>query len=122
MEDKVQEILEQKKDKVRKELQTMNGVQLHELFLFFYQLNYKQCCMITPDRFTEFLESFDSNPFKIQENKEARKQLIENLLDYTDDLMSLLTAAILIKNDYTIDEIVRNYYASIDVFGQDYYF
>ena len=59
MDDKVKEILEQKKDKVRKELETMNGAQLHELFLFFYQLNYKQCCIVTPDRFTEFLESFD---------------------------------------------------------------
>jgi hypothetical protein len=78
--------------------------------------------MITQDRLSEFLEAFERNPFKIQESKEFKKELIENLLTYSNDQMSLLTAAILIKNEYTLDEIVNNYYSNVDVFGQGYYF
>ena len=35
--------------------------------------------------------------------------------------MSLLTAAILIKKKFTIDELVRNYYANVDVFSGSWY-
>lgn len=120
--DKINNILEQKRNKVKKELETLNGKELHELFMFFYKLNYRENNMITQDRLSEFLEAFERNPFKIQESKEFKKELIENLLTYSNDQMSLLTAAILIKNEYTLDEIVNNYYSNVDVFGQGYYF
>ena len=35
--------------------------------------------------------------------------------------MSLLTAAILIKKKFTVDEIVQNYYANVDGFGDGWY-
>ena len=115
-------IIEQKTEKARKELEKLNGEQLHQLFLFFYRLNYRQSNMTTTAKFNEFLGSLDSNPFKVQESKEARKQLIDNLVHYTNDRMGLLTAAVLIRNDYDIEDIIDNYYANVDVFSEDFYF
>lgn len=77
--------------------------------------------MITVDEFEEFLETFDNNPFKVNEDKKFRKQLIDNVVEYTYDHMSLLTAAVLIKKKFTVDEIVQNYYANVDVFGSNWY-
>ena len=65
--------------------------------------------MITPEAFEEFLEAFDSNPFKINEDKSFRKQLIENIIKYSYDHMSLLTAAVLIKKKFTTEKIINNY-------------
>ena len=56
--------------------------------------------MITVDEFEEFLETFDNNPFKINEDKKFRKHLIDNVVRYTYDHMSLLTAAVLIKKKF----------------------
>ena len=104
---------------LKKELETLNDKELHELFLFFYRLNHKHGNIITAERFDEFLEAFDSNPFRLHDDKAFRKQLIENLIKYTDDHMSLITAAVLIKKEFTTEEIISNYYANVNAFGTD---
>ena len=90
---------------------------LHEFFLFVYKMNHQHFNMICPDQFDVFLEAFESNPFKLNENKQFRKQLIDNIVKYAFDHTSLLTAALLIKKKVTIDEISQNYYSNIDMFG-----
>lgn len=67
----------------------------------------------------EFLESFETNPFKINDSKAFKKQLTESLLKYTADGMSLITAVMLIKKKFTVEEIITHYYASINVFDND---
>ena len=104
-----------------KELESLSSEGLHEFFKFFYRLNHSQGNMIALDRFEEFLEAFDSNPFKVNEDKAFRKQLIDNVIKYTFDPMSLITAAVLIKRKFTIEEIANNYYASVDLFAGDWY-
>ena len=102
-----------------KELETMSDIGLHDLFMFFYRLNCNHGNMIYGDKFNEFLESFTSNPFKLHEDKAFRKELIENLIKYSFDHMSLLTATLLLKKKFTIDEVINNYYANVDAFGYD---
>jgi hypothetical protein len=43
------------------------------------------------------------------------------VVEHAYDHMSLLTAAILIKKKFTVNEIVQNYYANVDVFGDGWY-
>ena len=105
-----------------KELETMSDTGLHDLFIFFYRLNCNHGNMIYGDKFNEFLESFTSNPFKLHEDKAFRKELIENLIKYSFDHMSLLTAALLLKKKFTIDEVIQNYYSNVDVFGDDMFY
>ena len=104
-----------------KELESLSSEGLHDFFKFFYRLNHQHGNMIELDRFEEFLEAFDSNPFKINEDKAFRKQLIENIIKYAHDHMSLITAAILIKKKFTIEELTQNYYASVDLFDGSWY-
>ena len=104
-----------------KELESLNDEELHEFFMFFYKLNHQQYNMITTEAFEEFLGAFDSNPFKTQNNKLFKKELRENILKYAYDHMSLITAAVLIKKKFTIDEVINNYYSNIDVFGHTWY-
>ena len=99
-----------------KELESMSSEGLHDFFMFFYKLNHQHYNMIAPDMFEEFLGVFDSNPFKINEDKGFRKQLIENIIKYTYDHMSLITAAVLVKKKFTTQEIIENYYANVNVF------
>ena len=77
--------------------------------------------MIAPEQFEEFLEALDSNPFKINEDKAFRKQLIDNIIKYSSDHMSLITAAVLIKKKFTIEEIIQNYYLNINVFDNGWF-
>ena len=104
-----------------KELESLSAEGLHEFFKFFYKMNHAHGNMIHIDQFEEFLESFDSNPFKINDDKKFRKQLIDNIIKYAFDHMSLITAAVLIKKKFTIEELTRNYYASVDLFTGDWY-
>ena len=46
-------------------------------------------------------------------------KLIENLITYTYDHMSLITAVVLIKRKFTVDEIIENYYSNINVFDNN---
>ena len=104
-----------------KELESLSAEGLHEFFKFFYRLNHSQGNMIAVDKFEEFLEAFDDNPFKVNEDKKFRKQLIENIIKYAHDHMSLITTAVLIKKKFTIEEITQNYYASVDLFDGNWY-
>ena len=104
-----------------KELEGLNDEGLHEFFMFFYTMNHQHNNMITPDGFENFLEAFEINPFKVNDDKKFRKQLIDNIIKYAFDHMSLLTAAMLIKKKFTLAEIIDNYYANIDVFGGSWY-
>ena len=101
---------------LKKELEGLSDEGLHEFFLFFYKLNHQHGNMIALDKFEEFLEAFDSNPFKHNNDKNFKKQLIENILTYAYDHMSLITAAVLIKKKFTIEEITQNYYSNINIF------
>jgi hypothetical protein len=82
-------------------------------------LNHYQANLLPNYKFDEFLETFEKNPFKHQEDKAFRKQLIDNLIKFTVDRMSLLTAAMLLKRKFTLDEVVGNYYANVDLFASD---
>ena len=104
-----------------RELEGLSEEGLHEFFMFVYKMNHQHENMITVDKFEEFLEAFDSNPFKVNDDKKFRKQLIDNVVEYAFDHMSLLTAAILIKKKFTVNEIAQNYYANVDVFGDSWY-
>ena len=105
-----------------KELETMSDTGLHDLFIFFYKLNCTHGNMIYNNKFNEFLEAFTTNPFRYHEDKAFRKELIENLIKYSFDHMSLLTAALLLKKKFTIDEVINNYYSNVDVFGDDMFY
>ena len=105
-----------------KELESLNNEELHEFFKFFYKLNHTHSNMMYLDKFEEFLGSFDNNPFKVNEDKKFRKQLIDAVIKYSHDYMSLITAAVLIKKKFTIEELTRNYYASVDVFDGEWYY
>lgn len=104
-----------------KELEGLNEEGLHEFFMFFYKMNHQHAYMITPDGFDDFLEAFELNPFKVNDDKKFRKQLIDNIIKYAYDHMALLTAAVLIKKKFTMAEIIDNYYANLDVFGGSWY-
>ena len=104
-----------------RELETLTDQGLHQFFIFFYRLNHTQANMIEIDKFEEFLESFEDNPFKVNEHNDFRHQLIENIIKYAFDYMSLITAAVLIKKDFTIEEITQYYYANIDIYENQWY-
>ena len=108
------------KETLTKELESLSAEELHEFFKFFYKMNHNQSNLISVDKFDEFLEAFDSNPFKISEDKKFKQQLIDNIIYYYFDHMSLITAAVLIKKKFTIEELMRNYYSSVDVFGSGF--
>ena len=115
--------IENKNDKLietlTKELEGLSPEGLQEFIKFFYKIS--QGYMISMEHFEEFLETFDSNPFKVNDDKKFRKQLIDNVVKYASDYMSLITAAVLIKKKFTIDEIVENYYTNVDVFCGSWY-
>ena len=102
-----------------KELETMSDSGLHDLFLFFYKLNCQHGNMIYSEQFSEFLASFTSNPFREPADKVFRKELTDNLVKYCIDHMSLLTAILLLKKRFTVEEVINNYYTNVDVFGYD---
>lgn len=104
-----------------KELESLNDEELHDFFMFFYKLNHQQYNMIVPDAFEKFLSSFDSNPFKINNDKTFKKELIENIIEYAYDHLSLITAAVLIKKKFTIDEVAQNYYSNVNLFEHNWF-
>ena len=104
-----------------KELESLSPEGLQEFFKFFYKMNHAHGNMIRIDQFEEFLEEFDSNPFKINEDKKFRKQLVDNIIKCAFDHMSLITAAVLIKKKFTIEELTHNYYASVDLFDGNWF-
>ena len=75
-----------------KELNALDGAELHDLFVFYYRINHMHANLTSFDNFNAFLISFDKNPFRRCDDKDFRKQMIDNLIAYTDDHMSLITA------------------------------
>ncbi len=110
--DKTIEILTQ-------EIDSLNSDQLYELFIFYYKINHQYFNISTSDEFYDCLKSFDKNPFRRNDDKAFKKQLTESLLTYTHDYMSLITAVMLIKRKFTVDEIIENYYTSINIFDNN---
>ena len=106
---------------LKKKLESLSSEGLHEFFKFVYKMNHVHGNMMAVDQFEEFLEAFDSNPFKANEDKGFRKQLIENIIKYAHDHMSLITATLLIKKKFTIEELAQNYYSSVDLFDGNWY-
>ena len=121
LENPVENTINKMTDALAKELEALNDSELHDLFIFFYEINHQNCNTIKPEKFLEFLESFKYNPFRKHEDKTSRKELIENLLTYTTDPMSLLTAAMLIKRKFTINEVVNNFYSSFDFYNDNWF-
>jgi hypothetical protein len=121
LENPVENTINKMTDALAKELEVLNDSELHDLFIFFYEINHQNCNTIKPEKFIEFLESFKCNPFRKHEDKTSRKELIENLLTYTTDPMSLLTAAMLIKRKFTINEVVNNFYSSFDFYNDNWF-
>ena len=121
LENPVENTINKMTDALAKELEVLNDSELHDLFIFFYEINHQNCNTIKPEKFIEFLGSFKSNPFRKHEDKTSRKELIENLLTYTTDPMSLLTAAMLIKRKFTINEVINNFYSSFDFYNDNWF-
>ncbi len=119
--DKQENNINKAAETLTKELENMSAEGLHDFFIFFYKLNHQHYNMIVPDKFEEFLEAFNSNPFKVNDDKAFRKQLIENIIKYAYDHMSLITAAVLIKKKFTVEEIIQNYYSNVDVFTNEWF-
>lgn len=104
---------------LNKELAALDNAELHDLFTFYYRINHQHANLTSFENFNRFLVSFDKNPFRLCEDKEFRKQMIDNIIAYTDDHMSLITAIVLIKRKFTVNEIIDNYYANINAFDND---
>ena len=102
-----------------KELATLDSSELHDLFAFYYRINHQHANLTSPENFAKFLVSFDKNPFRRNEDKEFRKQMTDNLIAYTDDHMSLITAIVLLKRKFTVNEIIENYYSNFNAFDND---
>ena len=102
-----------------KELSSLDNAELHDLFMFYYRINHQHANLTSFDNFNAFLMSFDKNPFRRNEDKDFKKQLIDNLIAYTDDHMSLITAIVLLKRKFTVSEIIENYYCNVDAFDND---
>ena len=104
---------------LNQELDSLTTLELHELFMFYYKINHQHFNLVTYDKFYKFLQSFDKNPFRCNDDKNFKKQLTESLIAYTDDYISLITAVMLLKKKFTIDEIIDNYYSNINVFDNN---
>ena len=92
MENKEKEI-NKAAEALTKELETMNNESLHDFFIIFYRLNHQHYNMICPDKFDEFLEAFDSNPFKVNEDKAFKKQLIDIIIKYDFHFLHFTTSS-----------------------------
>jgi hypothetical protein len=106
-------------DTLTKELATLDSTELHDLFTFYYRINHQHSNLTSPDNFAKFLVSFDKNPFHRNDDKDFRKQMTDNLIAYTDNHISLIAAIVLLKRKFTVDEIIENYYANVNVFENE---
>lgn len=111
--------IEKSTEALKQELETLSNAELHELFLFYYNINHNHFYTVAMEDFDDFLMSFDKNPFRQNDDKTFRKQLIDGLMQYTTDHMSLITAAVLLKRKFTLEEIIENYYSNFNVFDNN---
>lgn len=109
-------------DTLIREIESLSDEGLRDFFIFFYRLNQQPGAVPLNPRFEKFLSEFDLNPFKENSDKKFRKQFIDSIVAYSPDHMSLITAAMLIKKKFSIDEIIQNYYMNVDVFSNDEWF
>lgn len=112
---------EKSTDVLIQEIESLNTEELHDLFMFYYKINHYHHNLTTCDKFDQFLRAFDKNPFRCTDDKTFKKQLTDNLIEYTDDHMSLLSAVVLIKRKFTIAEIIENYYANVDFYNDNWF-
>lgn len=63
---------------LKKEIESLNSNEAHDLVLFYYRINHQHYNITTYEKFNEFLESFDKNPFKLNDDKTFKKQLAED--------------------------------------------
>ena len=117
----IENTFEKAAETLTKELESLSNEGLHQFFKFVYTVSHIHGNVITLDKFEEFLSSFDDNPFKINNDQKFRKQLIENIIKYAHDPMSLITIVVLIKKRFTIDELTQYYYSSIDLFDGNWF-
>jgi hypothetical protein len=101
------------------EISTLTSTELHDLFLFFYKINHQYPNLTTFEKFYEFMESLEKNPFRVNDDKNYTKQFAENLIAYTDDHFHLITAIMLIKKKFTVDEIIENFYSNVNVYDNN---
>ncbi len=101
------------------EISTLTSTELHDLFLFFYKINHQYPNLTTFEKFYEFMESLEKNPFRVNDDKNYKKQFAENLIAYTDDHFNLITAIMLIKKKFTVDEIIENFYSNVNVYDNN---
>ena len=101
------------------EISTLTSTELHDLFLFFYKINHQYPNLTTFEKFYEFMESLEKNLFRVNDDKNYKKQFAENLIAYTDDHFNLITAIMLIKKKFTVDEIIENFYSNVNVYDNN---
>ena len=101
------------------EISTLTSTELHDLFLFFYKINHQYPNLTTFEKFYEFMESLEKNPFRVNDDKNYKKHFDENLIAYTDDHFNLITAIMLIKKKFTVDEIIENFYSNVNVYDNN---
>ncbi len=102
--------------KLNNMLEALTDEQLYDTFRFYFNIN-KSCALITTDeKFNVCLETFEKNPFRKSFDLAHRKQLIGNLITYTDDTISLMRAIEFIQKGLTIEEIMANLYESFSFF------
>lgn len=104
---------------LKKEIESLSSIEMKDLVMFYYKINHQHFNITTSDKFNDFLESFDKNPFKPNDDKVFKKQLTESLIAFTDDYMSLITAVELIKCKFSVQEIINHYYSSMNAFDND---
>ena len=102
-----------------KEIESLNSIEAHDLVLFYSRINHKHYNITTYEKFDEFLEAFDKNPLRLNDDKSFKKQLAESIIACTTDYMSLMTAVKLIKCKFSVQEIINHYYSSMNVFDND---
>ena len=101
------------------EISTLTSTELHDLFLFFYKINHQYPNLTTFEKFYEFMESLEKNPLRVNDDKNYKKQFAENIIAYTDDHFNLITAIMLIKKKFTVDEIIENFYSNVNVYDNN---
>ena len=109
-----------------KEIESLNSIEAHDLVLsyyrlvlFYYRINHQHYNITTYEKFNEFLEALDKNPYRLNDDKTFKKQLAESLIACTTDYMSLITAVELIKCKFSVQEIINHYYSTVNVFDND---
>jgi hypothetical protein len=91
MENSVEKTINKTTNALAKELEVLNEKELHDLFIFFYQINHQNYNTIPADKFIQFLGSFKSNPFRIHEDKTSRKEFPTEWAGLVDDELEQVT-------------------------------